>query len=75
MPSRCRRKSSSKGILPKNRKIEYYRCPNCGLPGCIVTDNLFVVCGISRCGKSFRLIDHRVSEEDYEKIWGLSKNI
>jgi hypothetical protein len=38
----------------------------------IVTDNLWIVCGIKRCNKGFRLIDNLTTKEEYERIWGLS---
>jgi hypothetical protein len=61
-----------KGILPRITRIEYYSCPNCYLPGLAVTDNLWVTCGKNRCGRAFRLIDHRITKEEYEEVWGSS---
>ena len=71
MPSRCRKKNLFKNTLP-NQKIEYYQCPQCNLYGAIVTDNLWVVCGFKWCKKSFRLIDHKVSKEEHDRIWELN---
>ena len=70
MPSRYRKKSSSKSISPKIAKTEYYLCPHCKVPGIIVTSVEWVFCGKRFCERGFRVSDHRITEEEYFKVWG-----
>ena len=72
MPSRYRKKSLSKGTLPKTRnwRIEYFRCPRCGLIGVGSTYTNWLRCGIRYCDLSVDLRRFRVSKEDYDKLWG-----
>ena len=70
--SRSRRRSLSRGILPTNLAIEYFKCPRCGLIGVIVTQKTWINCDIYGCKAYFHLNEVGVTREDYEKLWGLS---
>lgn len=70
--SRSRRRSLYRGILPTNQAIDYYRCPECGLAGAIVTNQNWFNCDIFRCKAYLHLNEVSITKEEYERLWGLN---
>lgn len=77
MPNRYPKKSSPKNSLTKTKNAKevyrtwYFVCPNCKKASIVVTEFLAVPCGSKWCRGLVDLKANQVTEDEYNRRWGI----
>jgi len=62
---------SKKRKAKNSMKQWYFTCPRCGKATTVVTELLVVPCGGKWCRGLVDLQEHQITEDDYNKMWGI----